>query len=166
MLQIRSCPAKHPSSESGIQEFINAFDDNYRSEDKTLLTLRSLDYLWISFIILISTTEQKVTLKHGGPGRPWNPVLFRLSGAAPDPCQGQGRKEQGWWRTVPPASGEADSGCTHPLSLPPPLQYKPEGLKGYVSWGSQQAAAMSRFTLYISANTSPLLGGSLSAGPL
>lgn len=54
-LHIGNCLAIHPSPESGIQEFINAFDDNYRSGDKLLLTLRCWDYLWISFIILIST---------------------------------------------------------------------------------------------------------------
>ena len=51
----RKLPTKHSCSEGGIQEFRNAFDDNYRSVGKPLLTVRCLGYLQISSIILIST---------------------------------------------------------------------------------------------------------------
>ena len=51
----RNLPTKHSGSEGGIQEFRNAFDDNYRSAGKSLLTVRCLGYLRISSITLIST---------------------------------------------------------------------------------------------------------------
>lgn len=78
MLQIGNCGAKYPSSNSGMQ-FINAFDDNYRSGNKPLLTLRCLDYLCISFVILTSAIEQKLPLQQHGHGGTWKPASFGLS---------------------------------------------------------------------------------------